>query len=367
MNQPQPLTTSLLYHQYVDNLQRQNQHITSILAHLSTTEQTLGGLLRSSRDSDLEIMSTLRSSINNSATPPQTQPSVRPIRRTHREQSRPARWVNHFRAPDLSQFLEETHPVFPTQDQLTRATRIDFFRNIENPINSICPITQQPFNLGDIVLQIVHCGHNFTLDSAQQWFRQNVRCPICRHDVRETSYRRELHNIPNDDNNNTNDDATVPNNLDSQPDDTSRHTDTTVPTNPSSSQNISPIDSSVNVLRVTRPQSDLPTPPPLEQTSGNSSPTLPVTRRPSQTPEPVITESQDTPSDTHPNLHRDIERNILASLADSLNDELRRAYNQPETDAGATENTGENTVSNPTIQRGEDGSIIYSFSYQHLL
>jgi len=76
-------------------------------------------------------------------------------------------------------------PVFPTPEEISNATRIISFDNIEEPINDQCPITMSPFNPSDIVTQIVHCGHIFDVVHLNGWFRTNVRCPVCRHDIRD--------------------------------------------------------------------------------------------------------------------------------------------------------------------------------------
>lgn len=77
-------------------------------------------------------------------------------------------------------------PVYPTSEQVAAATRIVQFNTITNPNNTQCPITLVPFEPTDNVMQITHCGHIFDIIHLTGWFRNNVRCPVCRHDVRET-------------------------------------------------------------------------------------------------------------------------------------------------------------------------------------
>ena len=77
-------------------------------------------------------------------------------------------------------------PVFPTPEEIVRATRIIPFGVVDNPINTQCPITLAPFNMTDNVMQILHCGHIFDIVHLNGWFRNNVRCPVCRYDIRET-------------------------------------------------------------------------------------------------------------------------------------------------------------------------------------
>ena len=40
------------------------------------------------------------------------------------------------------------------------------------------------FNIDDLVRQIHHCGHLFVPSQFDEWFQSNVRCPVCRFDVR---------------------------------------------------------------------------------------------------------------------------------------------------------------------------------------
>jgi hypothetical protein len=77
-------------------------------------------------------------------------------------------------------------PVFPTSEEIAAATRIIPFGSVEAPNNAQCPITLVPFEPSELVMQIVHCSHLFDVVHLNGWFRDNVRCPVCRHDIRET-------------------------------------------------------------------------------------------------------------------------------------------------------------------------------------
>jgi len=78
----------------------------------------------------------------------------------------------------------DTVPVYPTRDQINNGTRRVLYSNIENPLNSSCPITLENFDDDDNVTQILGCGHIFNHDSLTSWFRNHVRCPVCRYDIR---------------------------------------------------------------------------------------------------------------------------------------------------------------------------------------
>ena len=75
--------------------------------------------------------------------------------------------------------------VRPTPEQIENATHlIPFQQEVEN-INTTCPITMEDFQQGEPVRQIKHCRHIFNEQSIQNWFRTNVRCPVCRYDIRD--------------------------------------------------------------------------------------------------------------------------------------------------------------------------------------
>ena len=78
----------------------------------------------------------------------------------------------------------DTVPVYPTRDQINNSTRRLLYSNIENPLNSSCPITLENFDNDDNVTQILGCGHIFNHESLTAWFRNHVRCPVCRYDIR---------------------------------------------------------------------------------------------------------------------------------------------------------------------------------------
>lgn len=99
--------------------------------------------------------------------------------------------------PGLASFYDNV-PVYPTEQQITSGTRRVLYSNIEEPLNITCPITLERFESDTEVLQILGCNHIFNPTSLQQWFQSNVRCPICRYDIRDyvpTSSRRRRYNF----------------------------------------------------------------------------------------------------------------------------------------------------------------------------
>ena len=97
--------------------------------------------------------------------------------------------------------------VVPTQLQIDNATRNINYSEIESPTNNSCPITLERFESNSPVTQILHCGHIFSNTGLNSWLRTNVRCPVCRYDIREYRTReRDLRNVyyRNHNNNNNN-------------------------------------------------------------------------------------------------------------------------------------------------------------------
>lgn len=75
--------------------------------------------------------------------------------------------------------------VAPTNEQILQSTRVLYYNEIENPLNVSCPISLENFESSHMVTQIIHCGHIFNTPNFNSWFRSNVRCPVCRYDIRD--------------------------------------------------------------------------------------------------------------------------------------------------------------------------------------
>ena len=79
--------------------------------------------------------------------------------------------------------------VAPTSQQIDRATTIrvsDYFT--QETDNTACAICQEPLiNEEDDrpLREIIHCEHAFHQTCIDRWFTRNVRCPVCRFDIRE--------------------------------------------------------------------------------------------------------------------------------------------------------------------------------------
>jgi hypothetical protein len=84
----------------------------------------------------------------------------------------------------LSSFLNSNVIVRPTNQQIENASRLVSYNEIQNPNSEACPISLERFNPSDQVRQINHCGHIFLPSEFNEWFQSNVRCPVCRYDIR---------------------------------------------------------------------------------------------------------------------------------------------------------------------------------------
>jgi hypothetical protein len=95
---------------------------------------------------------------------------------------------SNFRNNDLAtffnNFLNSTVPVRPTAEQLQNASRTIRYGDIETPLSETCPISLERFETDEMVMQIIPCGHLFCQSQFQEWFENNVRCPVCRYDIR---------------------------------------------------------------------------------------------------------------------------------------------------------------------------------------
>lgn len=56
-------------------------------------------------------------------------------------------------------------------------------------LDTPCAICQDTIAEGDQVRKLNHCDHFFHRSCVDTWFQRNVRCPVCRHDIRSRVVR----------------------------------------------------------------------------------------------------------------------------------------------------------------------------------
>lgn len=84
----------------------------------------------------------------------------------------------------MGNFNDPVH-VVATPEQITTATTNLLYENIAMPTNDRCPICLEVFQPNSEVTQINHCRHVFNRTELATWFETNVRCPVCRFDIRD--------------------------------------------------------------------------------------------------------------------------------------------------------------------------------------
>jgi hypothetical protein len=92
--------------------------------------------------------------------------------------------ANLIRTP-LNTAFNEPVIVRPTEAQIAAATRVE---QLISPSDAICTICQDDFlEENTEIRKITACGHFFHKSCIDEWFERNVRCPVCRHDIRTTA------------------------------------------------------------------------------------------------------------------------------------------------------------------------------------
>ena len=71
--------------------------------------------------------------------------------------------------------------ITPTPEQIDTGSVL---QNILTPSDTPCSICQDVINQGDEVRRLNHCHHVFHRNCIDTWYQRNVRCPVCRHDIR---------------------------------------------------------------------------------------------------------------------------------------------------------------------------------------
>jgi hypothetical protein len=174
--------------QYSFNRTRNRQYPTNIQMLYNLINE-YNQNMQTYQDNSLSLMSSLITEMRNEN-----------ISRQRTEQSQQTRM--HFEfipTTDFSNFFQNV-PVAPTEEQINRASSTLVYNSDEPLQHNSCPITIENFEDGESVMILNHCGHAFREDAIRNWFSNNVRCPVCRHDIRNVS---TLRNTPVNNTNNT--------------------------------------------------------------------------------------------------------------------------------------------------------------------
>ena len=76
-------------------------------------------------------------------------------------------------------------PIVPSMEQVEAASiclTVDV-----SATEQVCSICQENYRVGDEQRCLRHCAHMFHKQCIDRWFMSNVRCPLCRHDIREVA------------------------------------------------------------------------------------------------------------------------------------------------------------------------------------
>jgi hypothetical protein len=70
--------------------------------------------------------------------------------------------------------------VRPTAEQIDAGSERAFPQE-----ETICAICQDAIPVNQMARRLRACNHSFHISCIDQWFARDVRCPTCRHDIRE--------------------------------------------------------------------------------------------------------------------------------------------------------------------------------------
>ena len=75
---------------------------------------------------------------------------------------------------------------------LRQATSVQSYNSLFNQDNErLCSICQSNYINQQIIRKINHCGHFYHMNCLDEWFENNVKCPECQYDLRESIPRND--------------------------------------------------------------------------------------------------------------------------------------------------------------------------------
>lgn len=85
---------------------------------------------------------------------------------------------------NMENFLEPVS-INSTLNNLRDATTVELNTNTDS--SPLCSICQATVNSNEIMRRVNNCNHSFHIGCIDQWFENNVICPVCRYDIRNTN------------------------------------------------------------------------------------------------------------------------------------------------------------------------------------
>jgi hypothetical protein len=97
----------------------------------------------------------------------------------------PANQANRSRVEATIREFFEPVPIVPTETQIASSSVL--YNSIDDSEEARCSICQDDIRFGEEVRSLTHCDHFFHRSCIDLWLQSSVRCPLCRHDIRESS------------------------------------------------------------------------------------------------------------------------------------------------------------------------------------
>ena len=57
--------------------------------------------------------------------------------------------------------------------------------NTRDASGNLCPISLEPYQVGDVICEILGCNHIFRRPALMNWLRRSSRCPVCRYNLHD--------------------------------------------------------------------------------------------------------------------------------------------------------------------------------------
>lgn len=86
---------------------------------------------------------------------------------------------------ELAPLSQEDVVVTPTDAQINKACLVMPASEANLSTLYVCPIDLSPIEDYESVMKIKHCGHVFRESNLRELFTRDVRCPLCRFDIRD--------------------------------------------------------------------------------------------------------------------------------------------------------------------------------------